>query len=129
MIKIGKTLEIIDLPEYPVLINQILATPARYQSMKKHNGYKGKLGIKHINEITKDKHKANQPVWMDIQFHICNKRVPDIDSPLKTLFDALVHDTTILQDNYKGILGFAIYYVEGKRKGLTITISEAKLLY
>lgn len=116
----------IDIPEIPVLLNDILGTPARHQSRLKQNGKKGKLGYKQLKPFFDALPKFDVPVVITIQIYQTKRHPIDIDSVNKTLLDALKFFMVIIDDNEKGIKRLVNVYARGyhAKKRIKLTIKD-----
>ena len=112
------------IDEIPVLLNDILRTPARHQSRLKANGKRGKLGYVQLSRYFQNLPKFNKPVKITVTIYQTKKHPIDIDSVNKTLLDALKHHEVIIDDNHNGISSLTNKYAKGfhEKKRLKLSI-------
>lgn len=116
----------IDIPDCPVLLNDILRTPARHQSRLKQNGKKNKLGYKQLKQYFDALPSFEKPIKITIQIYQTKKHPIDIDSVNKTILDALKFFMIIVDDNEKGIKKLTNVYARGyhDKKRIKLTIQD-----
>jgi len=114
------------LEQVPVLLNDILRTPARHQSRLKANGKKGKLGYKQLAPYFDSIPKFDKPVILHILIYQTKKHPIDIDSVNKTLLDGMKKMGIIVDDNHNGIKSMTCKYAKGfyEQKRIKLSIIE-----
>lgn len=111
------------LDQVPVLLNDILRTPARHQSRLKANGKKGKLGYKQLASYFSRIPKFDKPVTLHVLIYQTKKHPIDIDAVNKTLLDAMKKMEIIVDDNHKGIKSMTCRYAKGFHEKKSIKLS------
>lgn len=119
----------VDIPGCPVLVNDILRTPARHQSRLKHNGKKAKkggqpkLGYVQLNEYLDRLPTFKKPVHVHVTIYQTRKNPIDVDSVNKTLLDAMKRRGTIVDDNHKGVKSLKVTYAKGFHEYKRVRVS------
>lgn len=111
------------IPGCPVLLNDILRTPARHQSRLKANGKKGKLGYKQLAKCFANCPKYDKPVKITVTIFQTKKHPIDIDAVSKTLLDALKFFQIIVDDNHTGIKRLTQVYAKGYHQTKRVKVS------
>lgn len=111
------------LDQVPVLLNDILRTPARHQSRLKTNGKKGKLGYRQLEPYFSKIPKFKEPVKLELVIYQTKKHPIDIDAVNKTLLDAMKKMEIIVDDNHKGIKSMTCRYAKGFHENKSIKLS------
>lgn len=107
----------------PVLLNDILRTPARHQSRLKKNGKKNKLGYIQLKQYFAIFPKFDKPITIEVKIYQTKKHPIDIDAVNKTLLDALKFYEIIIDDNHRGIKKMVSSYMKGFHEKKMIKLS------
>ncbi len=113
----------------PVLLNDILRTPARHQSRLKVNGKRGKagnpdkLGYEGLRPYLAKLPRFDGPVDITLTIYQTRKNPIDIDSVNKTLLDAMKRHGTIVDDNHTGVSSMTVRYARGYHERKTVKLS------
>ena len=113
----------------PVLLNDILRTPARHQSRLKVNGKRGKrgnpdkLGYDGLRPYLDKLPSFSVPVDITLTIYQTRRNPIDIDSVNKTLLDAMKRHGTIIDDNHEGVGSMTVRYARGFHERKTVKVS------
>lgn len=111
------------LDQIPVLLNDILRTPARHQSRLKANGKKNKLGYKQLEPYFANIPRFKCPVKLELTIYQTKKHPIDIDAVNKTLLDGMKKMGIIVDDNHLGIKSMTCRYAKGFHEQKRIKLS------
>lgn len=103
----------VNIPAIPVLLNDILRTPARHQSRLKKNGKKNKLGYIQLAKYFTNFPSFDKPITIEVTIYQTRAHPIDIDAVNKTLLDALKYYKVIVDDNHLGIKKMVCTYAKG----------------